>query len=119
MVSALMCLGAFSLSPAALAVLDKDNQGRWTNPTVHNEPDKEVPGFLVNLGPTGARAVLTERTFIVKYIFNGYGPMQYTTILAVTAWQLVERCGVDVNPECIKRAMGFIPRHQCRGLRRL
>ncbi|MCY3021238.1 MAG: DUF6288 domain-containing protein [Planctomycetota bacterium] len=52
------------------AVADKDNQGRWEKPTENNAPDKEVPGFLVNLGPTGARAVLTERTFIVRYIFK-------------------------------------------------
>ncbi len=54
----------------AFAVADKENQGRWTKPTVNNLPDKEVPGFLVNLGPTGARAVLTEQSFIVKYIFK-------------------------------------------------
>ena len=54
----------------AYAVADKTNQGRWTTPTENNAPDKEVPGFLVNLGPTGARAVLTERTFVVRYIFK-------------------------------------------------
>lgn len=52
-------------------IKDKDNQGRWTKPTVNNLPDKEVPGFLVNLGPTGARAILTEKTFVVKYLFKG------------------------------------------------
>jgi len=55
----------------ASAIKDKDNQGRWNKPTVNNLPDKEVPGFLVNLGPTGARAILTENTFIIKYIFKG------------------------------------------------
>jgi cell division septation protein DedD len=54
----------------AYAVADKTNQGRWEKPTENNAPDKEVPGFLVNLGPTGARAILTERTFIVRYIFK-------------------------------------------------
>jgi hypothetical protein len=54
----------------AHAIKDKDNQGRWTKP-VENGPDQDVPGFLVNLGPTGARAVLTEKTFIVRYIFKG------------------------------------------------
>ncbi|MBI3857196.1 MAG: hypothetical protein HY293_16035, partial [Planctomycetes bacterium] len=53
------------------AIKDKTNQGRWTKPTVNNLPDKEVPGFLVNLGPTGARAILTETTFIVKHLFKG------------------------------------------------
>jgi len=52
------------------AIRDKDNQGRWEK-RVENGPDKEVPGFLVNLGPTGARAVLTEKTFIVRYLFKG------------------------------------------------
>ena len=61
------------LSPRGevLAIKDKDNQGRWAKPTVNNLPDKEVPGFLVNLGPTGARGILTEKTFIVKYLFKG------------------------------------------------
>jgi len=54
----------------AYAVADKTNQGRWTTPTENNAPDKEVPGFLVNLGPTGARAILTEKTFSVRYIFK-------------------------------------------------
>ncbi len=62
-------MAALGLSPQALAMLDKDNQGRWLKPTVNNQPDKEVPGFLVNLGPTGARAILTEKTFVVRYIF--------------------------------------------------
>jgi hypothetical protein len=61
------------LAPGAAghAIKDRDNQGRWAKPTVNNSPDKEVPGFLVNLGPTGARAILTERTFIVKHVFKG------------------------------------------------
>ncbi len=54
----------------AYAIKDKDNQGKWNKPTQNNAPDREVPGFLVNLGPTGARAILTEKTFIVKYIFK-------------------------------------------------
>lgn len=64
-------LTSFCCGPDAVAVADKENQGRWTKPTENNLPDKEVPGFLVNLGPTGARAVLTEKSFIVKYIFKG------------------------------------------------
>jgi len=51
------------------AIKDKDNQGRWAKPTENDAPDKEVPGFLVNLGPTGARAILTDRTFVVRYVF--------------------------------------------------
>jgi hypothetical protein len=55
--------------PDARAIINAENQDRWTKPTKKDAPDKEVPGFLVNLGPTGARAVLTEKTFIVRYIF--------------------------------------------------
>jgi len=50
------------------AVVDPDNRGQWTKPT-NRGPDKDVPGFLVNLGPTGARAILKERSFVVKYVF--------------------------------------------------
>ena len=57
--------------PDAYAIINKENQDRWAKPTGKDVPDKEVPGFLVNLGPTGARAVLTEKTFIVRYIFAG------------------------------------------------
>lgn len=56
--------------PYAYAIKDKYNQERWSKPTTGDAPDREVPGFLVNLGPTGARAVLTERAFIVRYIFK-------------------------------------------------
>lgn len=54
----------------AAAIKDKDNQGRWEK-RVESGPDREVPGFLVNLGPTGARAQLTEKTFVVRYLFKG------------------------------------------------
>ncbi len=57
------------LSIEAIAIKDKDNQGRWEK-RVESGPDREVPGFLVNLGPTGARAVLTEKTFVVRYVFK-------------------------------------------------
>ena len=50
------------------AIVDPDNMGQWTRPT-NKGPDKEVPGFLVNLGPTGARAILKEKSFVVKYVF--------------------------------------------------
>ena len=52
------------------AIRDRDNQGRWEK-RVESGPDKEVPGFLVNLGPAGARAVLTEKTFVVRDVFKG------------------------------------------------
>jgi len=69
--AALMVLISLAMwANCAYAVADKTNQGRWEKPTENNLPDKEVPGFLVNLGPTGARAILTEKTFIVKYIFK-------------------------------------------------
>jgi hypothetical protein len=41
---------------------------------------------------------------------NGYGPMQYTTIFAVIAWQLAERCGVKADPKGMKNALDFIHR---------
>ena len=70
LVLALLFASLLVPSPAN-AIRDQDNQGRWESaPTWHNEPDKPVPGFLVNLGPTGARARLTSKTFIVRYIFK-------------------------------------------------
>ena len=50
---------AFAIPGTALAIADADNLGQWDKPTKIG-PDKEVPGFLVNLGPTGARAILKE-----------------------------------------------------------
>ena len=50
------------------AIVDADNMGRWAKP-INKGPDKDVPGFLVNLGPTGARAILKETSFVVKYVF--------------------------------------------------
>jgi hypothetical protein len=54
----------------AHAIADADNLGQWDKPTKIG-PDKEVPGFLMNLGPTGARAILKETSFVVKYVFTG------------------------------------------------
>ncbi|MGB0744433.1 MAG: DUF6288 domain-containing protein, partial [Opitutales bacterium] len=48
---------------------DEDNQGRWTKPCEVG-PDAVVPGFLVNMGPTGARGILKEQSYVVKYIFE-------------------------------------------------
>ena len=60
------------LLPAGFAgaIIDPENKGQWNKPTNHG-PDKNVPGFLVNLGPTGARAILKEKSFVVKYVFPG------------------------------------------------
>ncbi|MCH7225977.1 DUF6288 domain-containing protein [Haloferula sp. A504] len=64
-----LCLAALvGLTGAALGIKDPDNQGRWEQPC-KDGPDAEVPGFLVNMGPTGARGILKERAFVVKYIF--------------------------------------------------
>lgn len=52
----------------ARAITDPENLGQWDKPT-GTGPDKEVPGFLVNLGPTGARAILKETSFVVKHVF--------------------------------------------------
>ncbi|MDP0491868.1 MAG: DUF6288 domain-containing protein [Verrucomicrobiota bacterium JB023] len=54
---------------AALAVKDEDNQGRYEKPCTTG-PDAEVPGFLVNMGPTGARGILKSRSYVVKHIFS-------------------------------------------------
>ena len=61
--------GLFLACPA-FAIVDPENLGQWERPTEVG-PDEEVPGFLVNLGPTGARAVLTESSFVVKHVFEG------------------------------------------------
>ena len=62
---------SFSISFAGhgLAIKDEENQGRWEK-AAQVGPDKEVPGFLVNMGPTGARGILTKNSYIVKYIFK-------------------------------------------------
>jgi hypothetical protein len=57
------------MATAAFAIKDPDNQGRWGDPC-KNGPDAEVPGFLVNMGPTGARGILKERSYVVKHIFR-------------------------------------------------
>jgi hypothetical protein len=61
-------LALLLLLTPAIAIVDPNNLGQWTKPTEIG-PDKDVPGFLVNLGPTGARAILKEQSFIVKHVF--------------------------------------------------
>jgi hypothetical protein len=56
------------ISGEAFALMNAENQGRWNQPCTEG-PDAEVPGFLVNMGPTGARGILKERSYVVKYIF--------------------------------------------------
>jgi hypothetical protein len=68
--SLIAIIGALLWTADASAVRDEDNQERWEKPT-DKGPDKAVPGFLVNLGPTGARAILKSKSFVVKYIFKG------------------------------------------------
>ena len=53
-----------------MALRDEGNQGRWDKPAARG-PDAEVPGFLVNMGPTGARGILQAQSFLVKHIFSG------------------------------------------------
>lgn len=64
-----VALAATLVWPPAFAIKDATNQGRWGK-AVGGGPDKEVPGFLINLGPTGARAVLNEKSLVVRYIFG-------------------------------------------------
>jgi hypothetical protein len=52
----------------ASAIVDPENLGQWEKPAEIG-PDRAVPGFLVNLGPTGARAILKESSFVVKHVF--------------------------------------------------
>ena len=54
---------------ALFAIKDEDNQGRWEKACT-NGPDAVVPGFLVNMGPTGARGILKEQSFLVQYVFD-------------------------------------------------
>ncbi len=56
-------------SNAKLSAIEENNRNRWDEPT-KSGPDKDVPGYLVNLGPTGARAILESQSFIVKYVFE-------------------------------------------------
>lgn len=57
-----------AITTTAHAISDPENLGQWNKPSEIG-PDKECPGFLVNLGPTGARAILKETSFVVKYVF--------------------------------------------------
>ena len=59
-----------SFSFSLYGIKDESNQDRWEKP-VGKGLESEVPGFLVNLGPTGLRAVLKAKSFVVKYIFKG------------------------------------------------
>ena len=61
-------LALLAWAPNVHALRDETNQGRWNQPC-ESGPDAAVPGFLVNMGPTGARGILTKRTFVVKFIF--------------------------------------------------
>jgi hypothetical protein len=53
-----------------LHAIEENNRDRWDKPT-NAGPDKDVPGYLINLGPTGARATLESKSFTVKYLFEG------------------------------------------------
>ncbi len=66
--AAVMLLACLGLTSSALAIKDETNQGRWEKPC-EKGPDKVVPGFLVNMGPTGSRGILTKNSLIVKFIF--------------------------------------------------
>lgn len=59
-----------AFSGAKLGAIEENNRDRWNEPT-KSGPDKEVPGYLINLGPTGARATLESLSFTVKHLFKG------------------------------------------------
>ena len=64
----LFVFATFGCSNVELLAIEKDNRDRWDKP-VKKGPDKVVPGYLINLGPTGARATMDEKSFTVKYLF--------------------------------------------------
>lgn len=59
----------FLISFSLYGIRDEANQERWEKP-VGKGLESEVPGFLVNLGPTGMRAVLKAKSFVIKYVFK-------------------------------------------------
>lgn len=63
-----LVIAAASLTTPLSAIKDESNQGRWEKPC-RIGPDAVVPGFLVNMGPTGARGILKKESFLVKFIF--------------------------------------------------
>lgn len=65
----LLAIGSLACSGTLPALKDPENQGRWSKACTTG-PDAVVPGFLVNMGPTGSRGVLKERSFVVKHIFK-------------------------------------------------
>lgn len=68
----LLCASSIfcGLAGEAFAIKDPTNQDRWETPCKVG-PDAEVPGFLMNMGPTGARGILNERSYTVKHLFPG------------------------------------------------
>lgn len=67
--SAVRLIVTLVLLSLPLGAIEKDNRERWEKP-IKKGPDKEVPGYLINLGPTGARGTLESKSFTVKYIFE-------------------------------------------------
>ncbi len=67
LLSALIFSGSIAQLPA---IKNETNQGRWEKAATTG-PDAEVPGFLINMGPTGARGILKKDSYTVKYIFSG------------------------------------------------
>lgn len=68
MLGALIIFGG--VTGELFGIKDAENQGRWAKPTKVG-PDAEVPGFLVNMGPTGARGILKEKSYEIGYLFSG------------------------------------------------
>jgi len=64
-----LALALLLLTSINLLAIEEGNRDRWSTPAKKG-PDKEVPGYLINLGPTGARATLESKSFTVKYIFT-------------------------------------------------
>ncbi len=48
------CTGLFVMCALSAYGIEENNRNRWEEP-VKEGPDKEVPGYLINLGPTNVK----------------------------------------------------------------
>ncbi len=87
-----------ALTSTSLIAIEENNRDRWEKPTKKG-PDKEVPGYLINLGPTGARATMESKSFTVKYLFEGSpaaGKLQLDDVIT----------GVNGSPFAVEHTFG-------------
>ena len=68
---------------SVFGIRDESNQERWDKP-LEKGLEAGVPGFLDNLGPTGARAILRANSFQIKYVFQNspaYGKLEINDVV--------------------------------------